>query len=235
MIVETENYLKLEVLDKGYVELLNVSGPTRRPFALFDANDRDPANCARISFNQKDTRSYEDDHKLNKYLYNHRHTTPLEMIETWWEVKLPIFVARQLVRHRTVSINEVSRRYVDDTPEFYYPLGWRGRSITKKQGSSDLPFESVRSDESYEHSLDIALHTYNRMLYEGVAPEMARMVLPLSTYTKWVWKQDFHNLLHMLKLRSAPDAQWETQQYANAKITLLSKVLPDLMNICVDQ
>ena len=233
MIVD--NTFKLAVLDKGYVELLNVSGPTRRQFSLFDANDRDPANCARISFDEKDTRSYDDDNKLNKYLYNHKHTTPLEMIETWWEVKLPIFVARQLVRHRTVSINEVSRRYVDDTPEFYYPKKWRGRSVNKKQGSSDADFKSVRSQESYEHSIDTSLHAYNRMLEEGIAPEMARMVLPLSTYTKWVWKQDFHNLLHMLKLRSAPDAQWETQQYANAKITLLSKVLPDLMNICVDQ
>lgn len=226
---------RLDVLDKGYVELLNIAGPTRRPFAPFDASDRDPANCARLSFDQKDTRSYEDDLKLDKYLYNHKHTTPLEMIETWWEVKLPIFVARQLVRHRTVSIGEMSRRYVDDTPEFYYPPNWRSRSKNKKQGSSDLPFESLKAEESYEQCIDTALHTYNIMLEEGVAPEMARMVLPLSTYTKWIWKQDFHNLIHMLKLRSSPDAQWEARQYANAKISLLQTVLPDLMSIVMER
>ena len=217
----------IKVLDKGYVSLLSAAGPSG------PADDCDPANCARVSFDARDTRTREDDLRLNRYLWKHRHTTPFEMVTTWWEIKLPIFVARQFVRHRTASINETSRRYVDDDPEIYYPDHWRPRAVDKKQGSSDEPLHHMveaSTGVAYFHATAIALAAYRKAIAAGVAPEMARMVLPVSAYTKWIWKQDLHNLLHMLKLRSAHDAQWETRQYADAMIALLRQRLPDLMD-----
>ena len=218
----------IKVLDNGYVKLLNIGGPDGQ------GDDRDPANCARISFDAKDTRDREDDLKLNRYLWTHQHTTPFEMTETWWEMKMPIFVARQFVRHRTASINEVSRRYVDTEPDVYFPSRWRAKAADKKQGSSPDPLHHMAeasSNVAYFAATASALSTYRKMLKAGVAPEMARMVLPLSTYTTWVWHQDLHNLLHMLRLRSAPDAQWEARQYANAMLALLRDRLPDLMRV----
>ncbi len=219
---------QIEVLDKGYVKLLNIGGPDG------PGDDRDPANCARISFDAKDTRERDADLKLNRYLWTHQHTTTFEMMETWWEMKMPIFVARQFVRHRTASINEVSRRYVDSEPEIYFPQAWRGRAADKKQGSSDArmhDMDAATAGVAYFAATAEALSAYRKMLKHGVAPEMARMVLPLSTYTTWVWHQDLHNLLHMLRLRSAPDAQWEARQYANAMLSLLRDRLPDLMRV----
>lgn len=163
-------------------------------------------------------------------------STPFEMVVTWWEMKLPIFVARQLMRHRTASINETSRRYVDDDPEIYYPDRWRPRAADKKQGSSDEPLHHMAAASAgvaYFQATAEALAAYRKAIAAGVAPEMARMVLPVSAYTKWIWKQDLHNLLHMLKLRSAPDAQWETRQYADAMIALLRQRLPDLMEVAL--
>jgi thymidylate synthase (FAD) len=211
----------INVLDHGYVRLLNPD----------ELDERLPANSARVSFDAADTRAHEQDMKLTRYLWQHRHTTPFEMLVTRWEMKMPIFVARQLVRHRTASINEVSRRYVDGPVEFYTPEVWRGRSEDKKQGSAgnadDQEWVSVWFRESIEH----ARAAYETMIKRGVCPEQARAVLPLSTYTKWVWAQDFHNLMHMLRLRSAEDAQWETRQFADAMLLLLRRVLPDLMAV----
>jgi len=221
--------LTTKVLDKGFVTLLNLAGPTRRPEGRFDADDRDPANSARVSFNARDTRPREDDLKLNKYLWKHHHSTPFEMIETWWEMKLPVFVARQLVRHRTVSLNEVSRRYVDDEVEFYVPKEWRRRAKNKKQGSDGVVF--VHSFD-YDRAMRVVKGAYEDLLELGVAPEQARIVLPQGMYPRWLWKQDLRNVLHMLSLRMASDAQWETRQYAFAMFGLLRKELPDLMEAC---
>lgn len=224
------------VLDHGSVKLLNIAGPTRRPDAPFDAHDRDPANSARLSFDQRDTRSADDDMRLNRYLLEHRHTTPFEMIQTWWEMELPIFVARQLVRHRTVSINEVSRRYVDGPVKFYEPAEWRGRAANKKQGSSDVPFcDQAAAETVARRAQESAMQAYDELLDLGVCPEQARIVLPVSVYTKWLWSQDLHNLLHMLRLRADPHAQWETRQYAIAMIDILHEVLPDLMEMAIER
>ena len=224
------DYLR-SVLDYGYVKLLNISGPTRRADAPFDAASQDPANSARLSFDQRDTRSLAEDLKLTTYLHKNKHTTPFEMIETWWEIKLPIFVARQLVRHRTVSINEVSRRYVDGPVEYYTPKTWRAKAISNKQGSSGLTSYQCLSSNDYRRAMDYSTSVYKSLLADKVCPEQARLVLPVSVYTKWLWKQDLHNLLHMLNLRSDTHAQWETQQYANAMLELLREVLPELMEI----
>lgn len=150
--------------------------------------------------------------------------------QTWWELKLPIFVARQLVRHRTVSINEVSRRYVDGPVEFYEPAVWRGRAADKKQGSADAPFDQqAGAGIVVREAHQDAVTAYETLLSAGVCPEQARIVLPVSTYTKWLWSQDLRNLLHMLALRSDPHAQMETRCYADAMIEILREVLPGIM------
>ena len=141
---------EIKVLDHGFVRLRNLAGPTRRTkdyqwsglngesLCQFDADDTDVANAARMSFNQTDSnRSYEMEMKLNKYLLENRHMTPFESIEVWLEMKLPIFVARQFVRHRTAALNEVSGRYVTLPEEWYIPKIVGGKPINKKQGQSD--------------------------------------------------------------------------------------------------
>jgi thymidylate synthase (FAD) len=243
---------QLPVLGRGYVKLLNLSGPTRRATdefteqgesgyisgfnpRPFDADDVDPAQSARMSFNQRDPdRPREDDLRLNEYLIKNDHSTPLEMIETWWEMKLPIFVARQFVRHRTATINEVSARYTTLPAEWYIPDAdcVNEKSKSNKQGRSDIVSNSAESfrellnndcDEAYEH--------YQWTLEQGIAPELARSFLHINHYTHWLWKQDLHNLFHFLSLRDHPHAQWETQQYAKAMTQILEQHLPNLMEL----
>lgn len=227
---------QIDVLDHGFVRLLNVAGPTRRTAALWDADDTDPANSARMSFGQRDSgRTREQDLNLVEYLLRNRHSTPIEMIETWWEMKLPIFVARQLVRHRTVSINEVSARYTTLPEEWYVPAAEQvcGKAATNKQGRGE-PL-GTEAAYWYRESLASACRTsydrYEYALKQGIAPEVARNFLHVNHYTHWLWKQDLHNLFHMLRLRLHPHAQWETQQYAQAVLTLLRDALPDLVQI----
>jgi thymidylate synthase (FAD) len=239
---------EIRVLDHGWVRLLNVAGPTRRAgkwddvsshFSEFDADDTDPANSARMSFGQRDSgRTREQDLQLVEYLLRNHHTTPIEMIETWWEMKLPIFVARQLVRHRTVSINEVSARYVALPEEWYIPADAQvgGKAATNKQGRGE-PIEPA-TIAVFQHTLNKSCaesyHHYQNALRDGIAPEVARNFLHVNHYTQWLWKQNLHNLFHMLKLRLHPHAQWETQQYAQAVLTLLRTALPDLTKIWED-
>lgn len=220
---------RMKILDKGYVKLLSVAGP------FGPAANEDPADTARMSFdNAYEDRTHEQDMRLVKYLHTHKHTTPFEFIETYWEMKLPIFVARQLVRHRTASINEVSRRYVTDNIEFHIPETWRKASANKKQGSLDENVDRqthLNMDEYYCNSISTAIDVYHDMLEQGVCPEQARMILPVSLYTRWAFKIDLHNCLHLIELRTNEHAQYETRQYANAMQVLLKGALPDLMDI----
>lgn len=216
----------LTVLDKGYVKLLNVAG-------LGDV-ETTPATAARVSFDAKEDYTKEKATKLLSYLWKYKHTTPFEMIETWWEMKLPIFVARQLVRHRTVSINEVSRRYVTHDLEFYYPDVWRKASKDKKQGSKGVMSDKRYADSRLIDVIDQAIYSYDKLIDFGVCPEQARIVLPLNTYTRWVWKQDFHNLMHMLNLRCDEHAQWETREYAVAMKQILCDTYPTLMGVVLN-
>lgn len=222
---------RIDVLDHGYVELLNISGPTRRAERRFDADDIDPANAARGSFDQRDSgRDRCDDLRLNRYLIRNGHNTPLEMVECWFEMKLPIFVARQFVRHRTATINEMSARYVELPEEYYVPDVVGGRPINAKQGQSDGLDAFV--GEAFKISLrevsSTAFDDYRRSLSDGVAPEHARMLLPVNTYTKWLWKQDLYNLSGFLRQRCDSHAQLEAQKYANAIRDLVCEALPDL-------
>jgi thymidylate synthase (FAD) len=225
----------IKVLDHGFVRLLNISGPTRRADQPFDADDTDPANTARISFDQMNSgRSREQELRLCEYLVKNRHTTPLEMIEIWLEMKLPIFVARQFVRHRTATLNEVSGRYVQLPEEWYIPplSVICGKAENAKQGRgteqhSDAQWFQEQLHKDCNHSYKM----YQLAIGKGIAPEVARLALHLNHYTHWVWKQDLHNMMHFLSLRDHSHAQWEAQQYAEAITALLCGVVPDLMKL----
>jgi len=225
--------MQIKVLDHGFVTLRNVSGPTRRE-GIFDARDIDPANTARMSFDETDgQRTEEEDLKLCKYLMKNWHTTPFEMIEIWLEMKMPIFVARQLVRHRTATINEVSGRYITLPEEWYIPEVVGGKAPTAKQGQEDNVSKElqeafkIRLNESCERDYGI----YTQGIGAGIAPEHARMFLHLNHYTHWIWKQDLHNMMHFMHLRMDAHAQVEAQAYGNAVYNLLSQVLPESMKL----
>ena len=188
-------------------------------------DDLSVVNAARVSFGKKSELECIDmvkgvyvlshkDTKLIKYLAKHRHTSPFGHAFATFHVKAPIFVARQLVRHKFLRWNEISRRYVDDEPEFYVPDEWRGRSADKKQGSDS----SIKLSEYVEHGPefihDEARSLYNDLLNDGVCPEQARMILPQSTMTEWYWSGSLDAFADMCNLRCASDTQAETQNVA---------------------
>lgn len=221
-----------QVLDHGFVKLRNLSGPTRRIDQPFDANDIDPANTARMSFDQMDSgRTVEDDLKLARYLMKNWHTTPFEMIEVWVEMKMPIFVARQFVRHRTVSINEVSARYVTLPAEWYIPETVGGKPINAKQGQSESLSDEIQGlfKNNLYNACSESYSKYLKFIGMGVAAEHARMFLHVNHYTHWMWKQDLHNLMHFLSLRSGSHVQIEARKYAEATDKLIRAHLPNSM------
>ncbi len=214
--------IEKKVLDHGYVALTAVMG-----------DDRTPARTARTSFrNAAKERSEEQDAKLTKYLITHDHNTPVEFCQVRFYVKLPIFVARQLVRHRTVSINEVSYRYVQAAREFYIPTYDRmqKKATDNKQGSSEEIVKNPGQVEALMRSAcDTAFNIYEALLKEELAPEIARAVLPVATYTEWYWQQNLHNFLHMCKLRTDSHAQFETREYANTMLDMAEQVFPSII------
>lgn len=221
--------MRQKVLDHGYVDLLNISGPVRRTHTVFDADDVDIAQAARMSFDQRGTeRTTEQDLRLVRYLIENNHTTPLEMIQVWIEMKLPIFLARQFMRHRTASVSEVSARYSTLPNEYYIPTVVGAKSKDKKQGQE--PNLNEQTQEMFITSLDSQCRTsyslYKSALEKRVAPEHARLFLHVNHYTKILWRQDLHNLIHFLKLRTHEHAQVEAREYANAIKSLLSQYLP---------
>lgn len=224
--------IALDVLDYGFVALRNMSGPNRRPDAPFDADDIDPAQSARMSFDQMDSdRTRDADLKLADYLMRNWHTSPFEMVEIWLEMKMPIFVARQFVRHRTATINEVSGRYVQLPAEWYIPEVVGGKAANKKQGQEGNLGKPTQ--EWFRRVLDtqceISYTLYQEALERGVAAEHARTLLHLNHYTHWLWKQDLHNMLNFLRLRDHSHAQIESQRYAQAVDRLLRQYLPNSM------
>ena len=170
-------------------------------------SDLSVVNAARVSFGKQHKEMTAGDHNLIEYLAKHKHTSPFGHAFASFHVKAPVFVARQLVKHKFLRWNEISRRYVDDEPEFYVPDVWRGRSADKKQGS-DKDLE-VWWDEGLQFGRPLSV--YKRMLDEGVAPEMARMVLPQSTMTEWYWSGSLDAFADMCNLRCKPDTQAETR------------------------
>ena len=164
----------------------------------------------------------ERDTKLIKYLAKHKHISPFGHAFTSFHIKAPIFVARQLVKHKFLRWNEISRRYVDDEPEFYMPDVWRGRSEDKKQGSDGV----VEFEDHYEEEMALDKSYYEYLLYWGVAPEQARMVLPQSTMTEWYWSGSLDAFADMCRLRLPSDTQQETRVVAQQIDTVMSELFP---------
>jgi len=169
-------------------------------------------NAARVSFGKKSNNTYttDKDEKLIYYLAEHKHMSPFGHCFASFHVKAPVFVARQLVKHKFLRWNEVSRRYVDEEPEFYDPDVWRGRAEDKKQGSEG---EVVSNANVFYHNTR-SLMTYKQLLSEGVCPEQARMILPQSMMTEWYWSGSLDAFADMCNLRCASDTQVETQSVA---------------------
>jgi len=185
-------------------------------------NDLTVCNAARVSFGKETEWDYEEsdaysfkqhlktkDRKLIQYLAEHKHISPFGHCFASFHIKAPVFVARQLVKHKFLRWNEVSRRYVDNEPEFYNPAEWRGRSDDKKQGSEGVVLGLDIGDIN-----TMCKETYNRLLSKGVCPEQARMVLPQSMMTEWYWSGSLDAFADMCKLRCAPDTQAETAEVA---------------------
>ena len=175
----------------------------------------------------------ERDAKLIHYLAKHKHTSCFEHQGATLRLKVPIFVARQIQRHRTFSYNEVSRRYVDTPPEFYFPDKWRAKADNVKQGSGDdevadytslWQFDSVKED--YSEHINSSVEFYNHLLAEGVAPELARTVLPQSMYTEFYMTGNLRNWSHFLKLRLDGHAQKEVQDVAQQVVDILQPLFP---------
>lgn len=244
---------QIDVLDHGYVRLRNIAGPTRRlhngPQDLegndlleamqdpraFDADDTDVANAARLSFEGQDQdRTYEIEMKLNRYLLKNQHMTPFEVIVVWLEMKLPIFVARQLVRQRTQTINEASARYITLPAEWYIPEVVGAAPVDKKQGQVDtlLPEVQALFKERLHGACAVSYQSYLDFIKMGVAPEHARMFLHVNHYTHWMTTMNLRNLLvSLLSLRDHSHAQIEAQIYARAVVELVEPHLPGLMQL----
>jgi thymidylate synthase (FAD) len=212
-------------------------------------SDLSVVNAAKVSFGKKS--DWEKalcgkvlsgkDVKLIHYLATHEHYSPFGHAFASFHVKAPIFVARQLVKHEYLRWNEISRRYVDDEPEFYVPDVWRGKSADKKQGSEgEVKLDHYVVDRTYEGDFgrtegeaydvegynDLALDMYKGLLLQKVAPEQARMVLPQSTMTEWYWSGSLDALANMCKLRCASDTQYESRVVAEAISGVMSGLYP---------
>ena len=181
-------------------------------------------NAARVSFGKKTSNTYttDKDDKLIWYLAEHKHMSPFGHCFASFHVKAPIFVARQLVKHKFLRWNEISRRYVDYEPEFYVPKTWRGRAKDKKQGSEG----EVKSNFSINHYNLEAFKAYEQLLDEGVCPEQARMVLPQSMMTEWYWSGSLDAFADMCNLRCASDTQPETRFVATQISDSMRRLFP---------
>ena len=212
--------VKIPVLDRGFVRLVDYLG-----------SDARIVQSARVSYGEGTT-TVRRDKELIDYLMRHGHTSPFEQVVITVHAKMPIFVARQWVRHRTARINELSGRYSELVDEFYVPEPERVKpqDTFNRQSSleeSDLPPEIQKKVvEIISRDQGSAFASYREMLDDGVSRELARIDLPLSLYTEWYWQMDLHNLFHFLKLRLDEHAQWEIRQYADALARIAKAVAP---------
>jgi thymidylate synthase (FAD) len=210
---------RIDCLDKGFVRLIDVMG-----------DDASIVQAARVSYGSG-TKKVHEDRGLIRYLLRHAHTTPFEMVEFKFHVKLPIFVARQWIRHRTANVNEYSGRYSEMKDEFYTPdpRHIRPQSLLNKQGRSDdtLPGDlAEKASLQFAQSQQQAYAEYQDFLGQGIAREIARINLPVSNYTEWYWKIDLHNLFHFLRLRIDDHAQYEIRVYGEAIAELVKPFVP---------
>ncbi len=207
-LVESLRWRKFPVLDDGFVCLVDVMG-----------SDEAVVQAARVSYGEG-TKRVSDDRALIRYLMRHRHTTPFEMVELKFLVRVPMDIWRQWIRHRTASVNEYSTRYsvAIDAAHRTPPEQWRVQSATNRQGSQGLlpADQGAQLSEEERRLQEQSRDVYQRRLSLGVAREQARKDLPLSTYTEAYWKIDLHNLLHFLELRLDSHSQLEIREYARA-------------------
>jgi thymidylate synthase (FAD) len=223
-------YQPLPVLDKGFVRVIDYMG-----------DDGAIVQAARVSYG-RGTRKVSDDRGLINYLMRMRHTSPFEMCELKLHVKLPIFVARQWIRHRTANVNEYSARYSVLEDEFYVPAAQHvaSQASSNRQGregvlgreQAETVQHTVRTNAERAYADYLALLNQDdageaiEPEREGLARELARIVLPLNTYTEWYWKTDLHNLLHFIALRADPHAQYEIRAYAEALLDVVRRWVP---------
>ena len=208
----------IKCLDKGFVRLVDSMG-----------GDDAIVQAARVSYG-KGTSKVSQDRGLIRYLMRHRHTTPFEMVEFKFHCKMPIFVARQWVRHRTANINEYSLRYSEARDEFYYPdpENIQFQSALNKQGRmGEVPAELKQKVQDYFKEIsERSFAIYSELNEAGVARELARSILPVNLYTEWYWKNDLHNLLHFIGLRSDSHAQYEIRVFSDAMAEAVKAVAP---------
>ena len=223
-------YQPLSVLDHGFIRVIDYMG-----------DDSAIVQAARVSYG-KGTKKLREDEGLIRYLMRHRHTTPFEMCEIKFHIKLPIFVARQWIRHRLANVNEYSARYSIMDREFYMPAPAQlaAQSTQNRQGRGDV-LEGAEAARVLQLLRDDSMNAYDHyeeMLNErqdgsqvdpertGLARELARMNLPLNFYTQWYWKIDLHNLFHFLNVRADAHAQYEIRVYAEMMLDLVAKWVP---------
>jgi thymidylate synthase (FAD) len=205
-----------DVLDQGFVRLVRHMG-----------DDSSIVQAARVSYGAG-TKTVREDGALIDYLVRNHHTSPLESVVLVFHMRLPIFVARQFIRHRTARVNEVSARYSKMEYAGYMPAQWRAQSTTNKQCSGPpLPEStSVRATELLERVYKDAYQAYEDLLLAGVSREQARIVLPVGTYTEWYYQMDLNNLFKFLVLRLHGHAQAEAREYAKAMYLFTKGVAP---------
>ena len=187
--------------------------------------DADVVQAARVSYGAG-TKTPSDDRGLIRYLMRHRHTTPFEMVEFKFHIRAPIFVARQWLRHRTASVNEMSARYSVVDTGYFLPETLRTQSSTNKQCSGQDLDGTEFLLLKQKAACDLAFHTYDELLKKGCSRELARTHLPQSTYTEFYWKINLHNLLHFLKLRLDDHAQKEIRDLAEQVATHVKTLVP---------
>jgi thymidylate synthase (FAD) len=220
--IEALLYTPLPVLDHGFVRVIDYMG-----------DDAAIVQAARVSYGAG-TRHVQNDEGLIRYLMRHWHSTPFEMCEIKLHVKLPVFVARQWIRHRTANVNEYSARYSILDREFYIPApeALAAQSTVNNQGRGAVleGAEAARVLDLLRRDADTAYDHYQAMLsqdgQQGLARELARMNLPMNIYTQWYWKTDLHNLFHFLRLRADPHAQYEIRVYAEAIAGAVAQWVP---------
>ena len=233
--------MKINVLDRGSVEVLDTMG-----------SDLTTVESARVSFNKGASELGERESKLIRYLAEHEHTSPFRHAMLMLRFKAPLFVARQLWKHivglspefdledrwtgfsggfKDTGWNEASGRYVELQDEFYVPETWRAQSASNKQGSAGPLGDQDQAAHLYRQGLDAAYAAYQQLRALGVAKEQARVVLPQSIYTQWIWTGSLQAFLHVVDLRTKPDAQWETQQYGQAVQTIIAAHFP----VCLEK
>lgn len=217
---------RIDVLDHGFVRVVDKMG-----------TDSAIVQAARISYGQG-TKQKSEDRSLIRYLMRHKHTSPFEMCEIKLHLKMPIFVARQWIRHRMANINEYSARYSVMPDEFYIPQekDIALQSISNKQGRGEkISLQAATEIKNLlKEQSSLAYQAYEKMLEQGVARELARVILPQNIYTQFYWKCDLRNLLHLIALRSHHTSQFEIREYSNAIEEIVKEWVPYTYEAFVD-